>query len=108
MTANISATQKPSTLNPGTILATSSTMSTFIIIDISPNVSKLIGSVKIFRNIPIVPLTMASTTATIMAVRYPSTDVPGVIYAAIATARPDTRIVIRVFIYKKLNNIYSS
>jgi hypothetical protein len=34
--------------------------------------------------------------------------VPGVIYAAIATARPDTRIVIRVFIYKKLNNIYSS
>jgi hypothetical protein len=107
ITANMSATQNPSTLNHGTMFATNSTMSTLIITDTSPNVSILIGSVRSFRNIPIVLLTMASTTATIIAVKYPSTDAPGVIYAAIATASADMSIVIRVFIYKKLNNIYS-
>ena len=82
-------------------------MRTLIITDTSPNVRTLMGNVRIFNNIPIVPLTIASTTATIIAVRYQSTDVPGVMYAAIATANADMSIVIRVFIYKKLNNIYS-
>lgn len=110
ITANMSATKNPSMWNPGTIFVTKRTIRILITREKSPSVRILSGSVSILRKTQIVLLTTASTTATMIAVRYPSTEAPGVIYAAIATAIPDIRILIRIFIWygvstKRLNEL---
>lgn len=77
--ANIIAVKNPFTQKPGTILATNSTIKTLIIREKRPRVSIFNGRVRTFKNGPIVLFTIASTNATIIAVRYPSTTTPGVI-----------------------------
>ncbi len=101
MTANIAATQNPLIPNPGTNFATSSTMRTLMTRERSPRVRILRGRVRTFRNGDIVLFTIASTTATTMAVRYPSIVTQGVRYAAIATAIAEMRMFMRIFIQKK-------
>ncbi len=100
ITANIAATQNPLTVNHGTNLATNSTIRTLMIRETRPRVRISIGRVRTFRNGPIVLLTIASTTATMIAVRYPSTVTPGIKYAAIATAIAEMRRFISTVIYK--------
>ena len=97
-TANIRAVKNPSTWKPGTILVTSRTISMLINKENRPSVSIFIGRVRILSITHIVLLTIARTTATVIAMKYPSTEAPGVIYAAIATAIPDIKRLIRIFI----------
>jgi len=97
----MSADQKPSSENQGTIFATNSTISTLIIKEISPRVKILSGKVRIFKTSPIVLFTIARTTATIIAVMYPSTCAPAVKYEAMMTAIPDTKRLIRRLIHIK-------
>jgi hypothetical protein len=98
-TANTRAEKKPSTVNHGMIFATNSTISILITRDIRPSVSILIGNVITFKKNPILLFTRARTTATIIAVIYPSICDPGVRYEAIAIAIPDTKIFRRIAIY---------
>ena len=93
----MSATQNPLTPNPGTILATRSTMSTLIMRETSQSVRILSGSVRVLSIGTIVILTMANTIATMKAVRYPSTVTPGMRYEAMATASAERRRLTRVF-----------
>lgn len=106
ITANMRAVQKPVRLNPGTISATSRTIRTLMMRDTRPSVNILSGSVSILRTGPIVLLTTARTTATMIAVIYPSTVAQGVTYAAIATARADIRRFTRkLILYKLLDKV---
>lgn len=102
MIANTKADQNPSNVNPGTIFATKSTMRTLITRDMSPSVSIFRGNVRSFKIGPMVLLTTARTTATMIAVIYPSTCAPGVRYEAMATANPDIKIFKIIAIYRKL------
>ena len=56
-----------------------------------PKVRKFTGMARNLNTAPIVAFTKPSTTATIIAVINPFTLTHGVKYAAIATARPETR-----------------
>lgn len=96
------AVKNPFTQNHGTILATKSTIRTLIIREKRPSVATFNGNVIIFKNGPIVPFTIASANATMIAVIYPSTTTHGVTYAAINTANADISKFNKVFIYKKL------
>jgi hypothetical protein len=78
ITANTRAVKNPSRWKPGTIRATKSTIRILINRENKPRVRIVSGRVRILRRIQIVLLTTASTTATIIAVRYPSTEAPGV------------------------------
>jgi hypothetical protein len=78
ITANTRAVKNPSRWKPGTIRATKSTIKILINRENKPRVSIVSGRVRILRIIQIVLLTTASTTATMIAVRYPSTEAPGV------------------------------
>lgn len=97
--ANIIAVKNPSIQKPGIIFATRSTIKTLIISEKRPRVITLSGSVRIFKNGPIVLFTIASVIATTIAVKYPSTTTPGIIYAAIATANADITKFNTIFIY---------
>ena len=63
----------------------------------SQSVRILRGSVRALSTGTIVILTMANTTATMKAVRYPSTVTPGMRYEAMATASAERRRLTRVF-----------
>lgn len=89
-TANTSATQNPLIWKPGTIWATRSTMRTLMMSEKSQRVMILSGRVRIWSTGVIVTFTIARTTATITAVKYPSMTTPGVRYAAMATAIPES------------------
>ena len=102
-TANTSATQNPSMTKPGTSFATRRTMRTLIMREKSPSVRILSGSVRILSMGTMIVFTIARTTATMTAVRYPSTCAPGVRYDAIATASPEMRRLRSTFMRKKVN-----
>ncbi len=102
--AKISAPRNPSRENHGTILATSNTIRTLIMNDTRPRVRILRGNVIIFKNIPIVLLTIARRTATIIAVKKPSIWAPGVMYEAMITTIPETNRFTITFINEKIKN----
>lgn len=101
-TANMSATQNPLISNPGTSLATKSTIRTLMMREASPSVTILSGRVRTWSTGTIVVLTIASTTATMKAVRYVSTVAPGMRYEAIATAIAERRRFTRRVIWRRV------
>lgn len=73
-------------------------MSTLIAREMSPSVRILSGRVMSFKKNQIVLFTIARTTATMITVIYPSTLAPGVMYAAMAIAIPDSIRLMSTFI----------
>lgn len=66
----------------------------------SPKVKKFKGAVRILAMLPIIRLTKASTTDTIIATQKLPTITPGIIYAAISTAIAESTNSIITFIKK--------
>lgn len=88
--AKIIADTHHDVLNPSIRLSVRKIIRIPIMADTKPKVRKFSGNVMARKISPTVALTTHNTTATMIAVHKPSISTPGVRYAAIATAIPDT------------------
>ena len=98
----ISATQKPSTLNPLINASTSKIIIALITRRNKPKVTIVTGNVKSIRIGLTIRLRIERTTATSMAVPYPATVTPGRKLASKTTTRAVIKILISSFISKHL------
>ena len=92
MNENMSAAENPVTVSQSLYLSMRYTMRTLITTEISQRLSTSGGRVSNFKSGLIPTLMRANMTATKMAVKSPSTWIPGVMYTPIITTIPEMRM----------------